>query len=519
MWQRSSTWSPFALALLAAGFGSACTPSSKAPDAAAEAPAPQASAPVAAAGVDAATLPSPPAALPVPDDPRLAEGQEMWVKYCALCHGKDREGYAADNAPSLRSKQFLQTATIPFLRVAIERGRPGTAMAGYARNLGGPLTPTQVDTLIAWIRRDAPPAVNLPLTPIQGDAANGSIVYVQQCQTCHGTPMQRADAVHLYNPMLLGSALDSYLEYAIVHGRDGTRMEAWQNKLTAQQIKDVVAWLRSQAKPVQPMPATPPGAPGQPVQPGQPGPAGVLPAGQPGAAAAQAPTPAASPTITEEPVEHDPIVINPKGGKPSFTNLRENRFVPIDQVAQALKDKKRIIIIDARAGSDWKRMHITGSISRPYYDKKRLDDIPNDGTWVIAYCACPHHASGEVVDELKRRGYPNVGVLDEGVFAWQQKGYPIVAEPGAVPVPAPPPVPGHEGHNHGPGPAHGQPGHVHGAQPVKPAPQPIKPMPKPVQPKPPVMPVPPKPPAPPKIGHADPQENAVAALDSQASCR
>lgn len=488
MWQRKRTTFPFALALAAIGLCSACTPSSKSTDA-------EASEPTAASGVDAAALPAAPTAadLPVPADPRLAEGQAMWNKYCALCHGKDREGYAADNAPSLRSKQFLQTATIPFLRVAIERGRPGTAMAGYARALGGPLTPTQVDTLIAWIRRDAPPAVHLPLTPIAGDAANGSIIYVQQCQACHGTPMQRADAVHLYNPMLLGSALDSYLEYAIVHGRDGTRMEAWQNKLTAQQIKDVVAWLRSQAKPVPPMPTVPPATPGQPAL--APDPAGQ-PAkpGQP--AIPGLPAPGASPTITEEPVEHDPIVINPKGGKPNFTNLRDNRFVPIDQVAQALKDKKRIIIIDARAGSDWKRMHITGSISRPYYDKKRLDDIPNDGTWVIAYCACPHHASGEVVDELKRRGYPNVGVLDEGVFAWQQKGYPIVAEPGAVPVPAPPPTPGHEGHNHGPGPAHGQPGHVHGAQPV-----PVKPLqPRPILPKPPAAPQPPKAPPPVKVG-------------------
>jgi rhodanese-related sulfurtransferase len=99
--------------------------------------------------------------------------------------------------------------------------------------------------------------------------------------------------------------------------------------------------------------------------------------------------------------------------------------------------------------TDWLQLHIIGSISTPYYDLKSLDDIPNDGTWVMAYCACPHHASGEVVDQLRKRGYMHTAVLDEGVFAWQHKGNPIVHAEGTLPSPAPPVlVPGV-----GPGPA------------------------------------------------------------------
>jgi cytochrome c oxidase cbb3-type subunit 3/ubiquinol-cytochrome c reductase cytochrome c subunit len=86
-------------------------------------------------------------------------------------------------------------------------------------------------------------------------------------------------------------------------------------------------------------------------------------------------------------------------------------------------------------------LHIVGAISTPYYDKKSLDDIPNDGTWVLAYCACPHHVSGQVVEELRKRGYKHTAVIDEGVFAWQQKKYPVVAAPGMSPPPAPPPAP------------------------------------------------------------------------------
>ena len=58
----------------------------------------------------------------------------------------------------------------------------------------------------------------------------------------------------------------------------------------------------------------------------------------------------------------------------------------------------------------------------------------------MAYCACPHHLSGVVVEELRKRGYRHTAVLDEGIFAWQQKKYPVVVAPGAVPPPAPPPV-------------------------------------------------------------------------------
>jgi cytochrome c oxidase cbb3-type subunit 3/ubiquinol-cytochrome c reductase cytochrome c subunit len=130
-------------------------------------------------------------------------------------------------------------------------------------------------------------------------------------------------------------------------------------------------------------------------------------------------------------------VLNPKGRAPNFV-LKEDRFVSIDQVKQALDGKRRVVIADARAPSDWLNLHIAGAISTPYYDATALDQIPNDGTWVLAYCACPHHVSGEVVDQLRKRGYKHTAVIDEGIFAWQQKGYPVVAAPGMAPIPAPP---------------------------------------------------------------------------------
>ena len=127
-------------------------------------------------------------------------------------------------------------------------------------------------------------------------------------------------------------------------------------------------------------------------------------------------------------------VINPSGKHPKFT-LRDDRFVSVEQVKKALDAKQRIVIIDARASSDWIQFHIPGALSVPYHDRAQLDRVPNDGTWVVAYCACPHHASGEVVDALRAKKYPHTAVMDEGILFWKDHGFPLVGE--AVPSAAP----------------------------------------------------------------------------------
>jgi rhodanese-related sulfurtransferase len=169
-------------------------------------------------------------------------------------------------------------------------------------------------------------------------------------------------------------------------------MPAFQGLLSEQEVTDVVTWLWSFK----------PAAPTAPVR-----------------------------DLT---VPHDlPIVINPKGAQPKFT-LRDERFVSAEQVRKALAAKQKIVIVDARPPSDWIQFHIPGAVSLPYHDHSQLERIPNDGTWVVAYCACPHHASGEVVDALRRKGYKNTAVLDEGILFWRDKGFPLAGE--AVPKPA-----------------------------------------------------------------------------------
>jgi cytochrome c oxidase cbb3-type subunit 3 len=369
----------------------------------------------------AVALPEAPSPADSPTLVEAAKGQQLFLKYCSLCHGKEAEGYAADNAPSLVSRTFRETVSTEFLRTSIARGRPGTAMAAYAQEVGGPLSKTDIDQIIGFTRKIAlpqpqPPTVLLAEKPNTGAVGRGQNVYMTQCASCHGWTSQRGSAVHLFNPQFLASASDSFLRYAIQKGRPGTKMEPWTGKLTEQQMDDVLAYVRSMATSVPPAPVVPWRAP-QPVAP-------ILP--PPGQEAA--------PAIT------GPIVIHPNG-KEATIKMKDDRIAPLEEVAAAYKDKRRMVIIDARAPSDYLRLHVAGAVSVPYYDPHELDKIPNDGTWVIAYCACPTHASGEIVDQLRKRNFKNTAILDEGIFAWKTKGNPVVEAPQQGPTPVPPPPP------------------------------------------------------------------------------
>jgi rhodanese-related sulfurtransferase/mono/diheme cytochrome c family protein len=333
------------------------------------------------------------------------EGAKTYSLFCAPCHGADAKGYKADHAPSLINPTFLESAKDTFLIEAIGQGRPGTSMAAYGKTSGGPLEPAKIAKVVAWLRAQGPAVRPLEWVDTIGDAARGQPIYASMCLKCHGTRDVRGEFVSLSNPRFLATASDAFMNHAIVYGRPSTQMVAWQGKLSAQDIADVIAYVRSlqQTLSVTRMPA---------------------------------------------PTGGEPLFVNPHGKPPSWKGRADPcpantackpdpRFVAADLVKAALDQHQKLVIIDARLDSEWMMVHITGAVSIPYSDMKRLAEIPKDA-WIVAYCACPHHLSGIVVDELQRRGYTHAFVLDEGINVWQTRGYPVVAAPGVAPPPAEP---------------------------------------------------------------------------------
>jgi len=314
-----------------------------------------------------------------------AVGAQNYEKTCALCHGKNGEGYLADNATALRSATFLATASDDYLARSIARGRPGTTMSAWSRNRGGPYDDASIAGIVAYMRTwQTSPSVTLSKTPLAGDAARGADSYAAACASCHGATGSEGPNVRLANAEFLDVASDEFLRYAIVNGRPGTTMRGYGGELTEDEIADIVALLRSWAKPV---------ATGSVPIPGTLG----------------------------------PIVLNPDGPEPAFTV--GNRFTSADTIKAELDRGAAMGFLDARAGSDYVEEHIAGAASVPFYEARDyLFALPKD-KWLVSYCGCPHAESGVLADTLLANGFTKVTILDEGYFVWRDRGYPVRSGP------------------------------------------------------------------------------------------
>ncbi len=314
------------------------------------------------------------------------DGAALYAQYCALCHGADRQGHAADHAPSLRAPELWESAPAPYLWQAIAFGRPGTPMAAFAAEQGGPLSHSAQHALMDWlIDQSGVKPKPLPEGPIAGDVARGEALYATHCAACHGARGEGVNAPALANPVFLASASDAFLRDTVARGRSGTPMAGFRGRLTEPELDDLTACLRSRA------------------------------------AGWSAPAP-----VEVRPPDRRAAVQNPES-PPARLPVRADRFVAAADLAAALAQGQRMVILDARPLSDWQRGHIPGALPVPYYEGAAsiLPHLPKDDTPIFVYCACPHAASGKVVDALRAAGKKEAWVLDEGVLIWAARGYPM----------------------------------------------------------------------------------------------
>lgn len=340
----------------------------------------------------AALLFAPPAnahELPELTAEQTAEAARNYQQYCALCHGEDRQGHVNDHAPSLRSKSLLETGIVE-RAVTIAYGRPGTPMAGFLDEIGGPMSEDEIRRLTRWLndQEGIPvPRPELP-APVQGDTELGARIYDRHCSECHGAKGEGVTGTALGNPAMLSMTSDAFLRHAIVNGRQDTAMAAFGDVLSDVEINAVTAFLRSRAT-------------GWTVER----------------------------VVLRKPPAVGEYVINPDGAPPEF-DLKDDRYVLSSDLYDAIQNKRRMVILDTRVMSLWQLSHIEGSVPLPYYyERERLTDIaqdlPKDGTWIVTYCECPRAAAEFVNAKLVDMGFKNTAVLWEGAFGWVALGYPV----------------------------------------------------------------------------------------------
>jgi cytochrome c oxidase cbb3-type subunit 3/ubiquinol-cytochrome c reductase cytochrome c subunit len=320
--------------------------------------------------------------------PTMAErhGAQLYGRMCAVCHGAEGRGYAADQAPALANQNFLASVSDEFLRNAIANGRSGSTMSAWSRTRSGPLSRGDIETVLAFVHawREQPRAV-LDEGPLTGDVTRGADVFSRECVRCHGPQGNGGLFMHIGNVDLLATASNGYLRYAIRNGRPGTAMPPFEATLGDAGIDDAIAVMRSwQAR----LATTP-----RPMAPRPP----PLPLG--------------------------PVPLNPHGPEPVGFSPTP-RTTHADAIKAQLDRGAKMALLDARAPSDYLNEHIAGAVSVPFYDPDPyVAKLPKDA-WLVCYCACPHAESGTLAQKLAAKGFTKVTVLDEGLPFWRSKKYP-----------------------------------------------------------------------------------------------
>ena len=145
-------------------------------------------------------------------------GEEIYQKYCGICHGQEGEGYLAPAANALFNPEFLAASTDDFLVQGTVLGRPGTKMSPWGVSEGGPLDTEQVDLLIEFIRQqETLETADIHDMEFTGDLDNGASTYAQHCASCHGNEGEGTDlAMSLNNPIFLQTVFHAKKWYSDV---------------------------------------------------------------------------------------------------------------------------------------------------------------------------------------------------------------------------------------------------------------------------------------------------------------
>jgi mono/diheme cytochrome c family protein len=206
----------------------------------------------------------------------IARGALWYDAYCGGCHGQRGEGLTGIYPPLNVEDMWTGREEIAFygtledyIQLNISAGHPAQRMPSWSQEYGGPLRDDQIQDLTNFVMNwqgPQPPGVRSafwgpePTAPAQetpgvieatpeaageGDPVQGEELFVRNCSSCHG-PGAEGGAL---GPTLLTAEQaaqdDDFFRETINNGRAGTSMPAWGALLSAQDVEDIIAFLRS----------------------------------------------------------------------------------------------------------------------------------------------------------------------------------------------------------------------------------------------------------------------------------
>jgi rhodanese-related sulfurtransferase len=99
--------------------------------------------------------------------------------------------------------------------------------------------------------------------------------------------------------------------------------------------------------------------------------------------------------------------------------------IDADSLHRLLDAGRRLVLVDLRGEDAYRRGRLPGARSIPLAAvESRRAEIPREGM-VVLYCACPVPAVTPLYQRLRREGWRELFVLEEGIDGWTSRGYPL----------------------------------------------------------------------------------------------
>ena len=197
------------------------------------------------------------------------DAARLYLSYCSVCHGEKGDGKSrAQNSLNPPPRDFTSTPAERLPRsqmvAAVTHGKPGTAMAAWKTQL----QPQQIEAVVDYVRSSFMPA------PVQTANSRGRQVFSKNCSVCHGEKGDgRSRAQASLNPPprdFTAAAARTELSAqrmltSVSFGRADTAMAGFKNRLSAEDISAVVAYIRADFMGLGPVAEGPSSKPAKPA--------------------------------------------------------------------------------------------------------------------------------------------------------------------------------------------------------------------------------------------------------------
>ena len=109
---------------------------------------------------------------------------------------------------------------------------------------------------------------------------------------------------------------------------------------------------------------------------------------------------------------------------PAFANAAARNVTP-QEAFDMVGKRGSLYLLDVRTFGEYQQARLEGARLIPIdQNVKRLSEVPADRP-LLVYCAVGSR-SAQGVNYLARQGLPEIYNLSGGIYAWAQKGYPIL---------------------------------------------------------------------------------------------